>query len=203
MGVMANSSVGWDTTGGSGGATHTHRQMPARRASIDQKAMPESLESIYDAHAQAVFAFVLNLTRDEAETADVLQDVFHKLVRQPGVLEGVENARVFLLRMAHRVMIDRFRRRATRARLEGEVEPRVFAATEDPDAEAHRRALEAALGELPEEQRAVVHLKLWGGLTFAEIAEALEVPANTAASRYRYGIDKLQALLRPYYEALQ
>lgn len=165
--------------------------------------MPESLERIYDAHAQAVFAFVLNLTRDEAETADVLQDVFHKLVRQPGTLEGVENVRVFLLRMAHRVMIDRFRRRATRARLEGAVEARVFAATEDPDADAHRRALEAALGELPEEQRAVVHLKLWGGLTFAEIAEALEVPANTAASRYRYAIDKLQALLRPYYEALQ
>ncbi|CAN5517655.1 sigma-70 family RNA polymerase sigma factor [soil metagenome] len=165
--------------------------------------MPESLECIYDAHAQAVFAFVLNLTRDEAETADVLQDVFHKLVRQPGALEGVANGRVFLLRMAHRVMIDRFRRRATRTRLEGAVEARVFAATEDPDAEAHRRALEAALGELPEEQRAVVHLKLWGGLTFAEIAEALEVPANTAASRYRYGIDKLQALLRPYYEALQ
>jgi RNA polymerase sigma-70 factor (ECF subfamily) len=40
-------------------------------------------------------------------------------------------------------------------------------------------------------------------MTFAEIAEALEIPANTAASRYRYGIDKLQALLRPLYEELR
>ena len=59
-----------------------------------------------------------------------------------------------------------------------------------------------ALGELPEEQRAVVHLKLWAGLTFEEIAAALEIPPNTAASRYRYGLDKLRAQLRPLYEEI-
>jgi len=55
----------------------------------------------------------------------------------------------------------------------------------------------------PEEQRAIVHLKLWEQMTFAQIAESLDIPANTAASRYRYGLDKLQALLRPLYEELQ
>ena len=40
--------------------------------------------------------------------------------------------------------------------------------------------------------REVVTLKTWGGLTFAEIAEALEIPANTAASRYRYGLEELR-----------
>ncbi len=56
---------------------------------------------------------------------------------------------------------------------------------------------------LPADQRAVVHLKLWEHLTFDEIAQALDLSANTAASRYRYGIDKLREALRPIYEEIQ
>jgi RNA polymerase sigma-70 factor (ECF subfamily) len=59
------------------------------------------------------------------------------------------------------------------------------------------------LASLPAEQRAVVHLKLWEGLTFEEIAVALEIPLNTAASRYRYGVDKLRQHLRPLYEEMK
>ena len=53
------------------------------------------------------------------------------------------------------------------------------------------------------DQRAVLHLKLWAGLTFEEIAVALEISPNTAASRYRYGIDKLRHLLRPLYDEIK
>ena len=63
-----------------------------------------------------------------------------------------------------------------------------------------RRALTVALRELPAEQRAVVHLKLWEEMTFEQIAQSLEIPVNTAASRYRYGLDKLRDRLRPLYE---
>jgi len=54
------------------------------------------------------------------------------------------------------------------------------------------RLIEEALRTLPEEQREVVVLKLWGELTFKEIAAALEIPANTAASRYRYALEALR-----------
>jgi RNA polymerase sigma-70 factor (ECF subfamily) len=63
--------------------------------------------------------------------------------------------------------------------------------------------LSDALRDLPNEQRAVVHLKLWEGLTFDAIAEALGIPPNTAASRYRYGLDKLRHRLRPFYEEIK
>ena len=53
----------------------------------------------------------------------------------------------------------------------------------------------AALASLPEEQRAVIHLKIWENLTFARIAVVLDIPANTAASRYRYALEKLRGLL--------
>jgi RNA polymerase sigma-70 factor (ECF subfamily) len=79
----------------------------------------------------------------------------------------------------------------------------LFAPTENPDEENFRTALTAALAELPADQRAVVQLKLWGELTFEQIAAALELPPNTAASRYRYGLDKLRAHLRPIYEEMK
>ena len=66
-----------------------------------------------------------------------------------------------------------------------------------------RPVLEAALRELPPEQRAVAHLKLWEGLTFEQIADLLGIPLNTAASRYRYALDKLRQRLRPLYDEIK
>jgi RNA polymerase sigma-70 factor (ECF subfamily) len=64
-----------------------------------------------------------------------------------------------------------------------------------PERDERRAAVEAALAHLPEDQRTVLVLKVWGGLTFPQIADALSIPANTAASRYRYALDKLRTLL--------
>ena len=58
-----------------------------------------------------------------------------------------------------------------------------------------RTLVEAGLLQLPCEQRDVLVLKIWGGLSFPQIAAALDIPANTAASRYRYALEKLRELL--------
>ncbi len=169
--------------------------------------MPASpdLARLYDAHAPALFGFLLQLTRDEADTRDLLQEVFVKLTRRPGLLDGIENPRAFLLRLAHNAALDLFRRRGAHERRKealaiGGASP--FARDGEPDGPAFRAELAAALAELPPEQRAVVHLKLWEGLTFEQIATALDLSPNTAASRYRYGLDKLRARLRPLYQEI-
>jgi RNA polymerase sigma-70 factor (ECF subfamily) len=56
--------------------------------------------------------------------------------------------------------------------------------------------LDRALASLPSEQRDVLALKLDAGLTFEEIAAALAMSPNTAASRYRYALEKLRAFLK-------
>jgi len=68
----------------------------------------------------------------------------------------------------------------------------------DPGVDERERNLliHKAVSHLPGMYREVVTLKVWGGLTFAEIAEALEIPANTAASRYRYGLIELRKLTK-------
>ena len=170
--------------------------------------MPGSneIERLYDAHAPALFAFLLNLTRAEADTRDLLQEIFVKLARDATLLAGVREERAFLIRLAHNAAIDLMRRRGTRERTKEKFAAEIispFAPTSDPDEKVFRDELSAALGELPTEPRAVVHLKLWSGLTFEEIAAALDIPPNTAASRYRYGLDKLRGRLRPLYEEMK
>ena len=168
--------------------------------------MPADLERLYDDHAQALFAFLLNFTRDEEDTRDVLQEIFVKLARQPDLLGVARDERAFLIRLAHNTAIDLMRRRGTREKHHeqfGAEMLAVFAPAADPDEAAFRAELSDALAELPPDQRAVVHLKLWEGLTFEQIADALEIPPNTAASRYRYGLDKLRARLRPIYEEIK
>jgi len=173
-----------------------------------QKRMPAGLDLqwLYDEHAQALFGFLLNFTRDEDDTRDVLQEIFIKLARQPALVSSARDLRAFLLRLAHNSAIDLLRRRGTRGKYHeqfGAEQLCAFAADGDPDELAFREALSAALGELPEEQRAVVHLKLWEKLTFEQIAETLDIPPNTAASRYRYGLDKLRGRLRPLYDEIK
>jgi RNA polymerase sigma-70 factor (ECF subfamily) len=164
------------------------------------------LERLYDEHAQPLYAFLLNLTRDEADTRDLLQDIFVKLARDEDLLADARDERAFLIRLAHNAAIDLIRRRGTRDKTREQfaaesISP--FAPDGDPDEQAFRAALAEALAELPADQHAAVHLKLWEGLTFEQIAEALDIPLNTAASRYRYGLDKLRERLRPLYEEMK
>jgi RNA polymerase sigma-70 factor (ECF subfamily) len=163
-----------------------------------------SLEQIYDAHAPALFAFALDLTRSEADTADILQEIFCRLAAKPALLCGIRDERAFLLRMVYTRVVDASRRRAVRQKFaDAEDRSDLFAAAASPDEAQFHESLGRALDELPADQRTVVYLKLWERLTFDQIAGALAIPANTAASRYRYGIDKLRTLLRPLYEEIQ
>ncbi len=170
--------------------------------------MPVSLdiERLYGEHAQPLYALLLNCTRNETDTRDLLQEIFVKLAHEPRLLDGVREPRAFLIRLAQNAMIDFIRRRGTRDRTRENFAAEnisLFAPADDPDEEIFRSALSAALATLPEDQRMVVHLKLWGDVTFDAIAMTLEISPNTAASRYRYGLDKLRERLRPLYEEMK
>jgi RNA polymerase sigma-70 factor (ECF subfamily) len=167
--------------------------------------MRHEIERLYDGHAPSLFAFLLNFIRDENDTRDLLQEIFIKIACEPALLKNVQNERAFLIRLAHNLAIDLIRRRNTRERTKENFAAEtisIFAPANDPDEEYFRRELSVALEDLPEDQRAVVHLKLWEELTFEGIADALGISPNTAASRYRYGIDKLRERLRPFYKEI-
>ena len=166
--------------------------------------MPHSsqLERLYDAHASGVFHYFNGIVKSEADAKDLLQDFFIKLaaISLPAQLD---NERAYLLRIAHRMAIDWLRRHASREKAESAHPQAVFASQADPDADRFARRVEFALHELPPDQRSIAEMKLWHGLTFDQIAEAQRIPINTAASRYRYAIEKLRCLLQPLYDEIQ
>ena len=162
----------------------------------------EDLERIHDEHVVAMFRHGMALLRDETAVRDVLQDVFLKLAEGRANLSDPGAERAYLLRMVHHAALDRMRRTKVRQEHAARGPDEIFQACADPDREAFRLQLESALAELPSEQREVVVLKLWEERTFDEISHICGIPLNTAASRYRYGLDKLRSLLRPTYEEL-
>src|SRR2546421_10389821 len=77
-------------------------------------ATAADLAQLYDDHAQALFAFLLNFTRNEDDTRDVLRELFCKLAARPELLTGVLQPRAFLIRLSHNLAVDLMRRRGTR-----------------------------------------------------------------------------------------
>ena len=73
--------------------------------------MAPDFRQLYDEHAASIFGFVLNLTRSEHDTHDVLQELFLKLASRPEQLAAVRQPRAWLLRLAHNLAIDTVRRR--------------------------------------------------------------------------------------------
>lgn len=110
------------------------------------------LERLYDDHAQALFAFLLNFTRNEQDTRDLLQDIFVKLACQPGRLDAARDERAFLIRMAHNTAVDLMRRRGLREKTREQFEaepPAPLTADGETDEGEFRAALHVALGQLP------------------------------------------------------
>lgn len=162
------------------------------------------LERLYDAHAAGVYHYLMSFTRGEADARDLLQELFIKLAvtTSHGVLR---HEKAFVYRLAHNLAVDWLRcqrtQRVAEERLAESAEADHLGAV-DPDMVALSAQLAQALNTLPEEQRSVLQLKLWEGMTFEEIAAVQGIPLNTAASRHRYGLEKLRTLLRPIYEEL-
>jgi DNA-directed RNA polymerase specialized sigma subunit, sigma24 homolog len=117
---------------------------------------------------------------------------------RPEAHDGAPPAVALVFATIHRRAIDlgrRDQRRAGRELASAEQEPEAWFDTGVEDRE-RTQLIQDALGRLPEIYRAVITLKVWGELTFAEIAETLQIPANTAASRYRYGLEELRKLTK-------
>jgi RNA polymerase sigma-70 factor (ECF subfamily) len=131
----------------------------------------------------------------EADAQDLVQDAVVECWQRRAADAPPPPAAVYAT-IRHRA-IDLARSRERRARREQADEspaPCWF----DTSAEDRERGriIQKAMIQLPQMYRDVITLKIWGGLTFAEIATVLGLSAHTAASRYRYGLSELRALVK-------
>lgn len=158
-------------------------------------------------HAPRLILFARQQTRSAEDAEDVVQDALVKLVEKldSGSFVGGQEAWMpYLFTSIRRLAIDLGRRDDRRRRREdlvggeSEVEQKEefhpWFESESSDDET-RLLLEAGLKELPPKFSEVLVMKIWGEQTFAEIGEALDISQNTAASRYRYGLEALKKKL--------
>jgi RNA polymerase sigma-70 factor (ECF subfamily) len=151
--------------------------------------------------------FARQQTRSHEDAEDVLQDAMVKLIekiRHDEFIGGPEAWQPYLYTTIRRLAIDLSRRDDRRKRREDtvgldeeEAQQQSFHPwfeTESSDDET-RVQLEKKLRELPEKFAEVIVMKIWGERTFAEIGEILGISQNTAASRYRYGLEALKRSL--------
>lgn len=153
-----------------------------------------ALAELFDLTAPRAVRYARALTRNAEDAEDALQAAMVRVALNPRVLAEAWHPWAYLLRIVRNESLKIVqRRRATQA----------FAVvteawSEDAlDESDSRQFVREALKKLPPSQSEVVVLKIWEGMTFAEIAEVLGEPANTAASRYRYALQKLTLYLQP------
>jgi RNA polymerase sigma-70 factor, ECF subfamily len=140
--------------------------------------------------APGLVLFARQFVRTSADAEDIVQDAFVRFWRKE---HSIEN-RGLLYATVRSVALDLLRRDTRRARREAnaalEVEQSTLPQFDFDD--GSQRELAAAIDLLPVEQREVLVMKIWNELTFAEIAGALDISQNTAASRYRYALAALK-----------
>jgi RNA polymerase sigma factor (sigma-70 family) len=159
--------------------------------------------------------FIRKRVLDESDVEDILQEVFYELVQTYRLMKPLEQVGAWLFRVARNRIIDRFRGRrpeAARPDSHGEVEQAELFPWEDllpspnagPEAAYARELLleeiDAALDELPEEQREVFVAHEFEGRSFRELAAETGLSVNTLLSRKHYAVLYLRRRLRAIYD---
>jgi RNA polymerase sigma-70 factor (ECF subfamily) len=147
-----------------------------------------------DDHGSALILLAKQWLPSHADAEDVVQEAFIRFWRSR---ERASDPAAYLYACVKHCALDWQRGRRRRSRREEAVaRPEVESWFTGPLEDEERRAsIAAALRDLPEEQREVLVMKIWGGLSFPQIGLALRISANTASSRYRYALAKLREQL--------
>jgi RNA polymerase sigma-70 factor (ECF subfamily) len=158
---------------------------------------PTAFAELYDRLASRLVKTARRMGCHTTETEDIVHDLFVTMARSRANFAAVDNLDAYVFTALRHAVA----RHQQRRRLEHAAHSRVAekalqrdggAAATGPSAD---ESLALALASLPPEQREVVALKIDGGLKFAEIGEVTGISPNTAASRYRYALEKLRGLL--------
>jgi RNA polymerase sigma-70 factor, ECF subfamily len=153
---------------------------------------------LYERYGARLFRVALGMLGRREDAEDAVQEVIAALVRSKNKLAGVNDLTAYLftaLRHAVGRCAERRRRNALSLEIAAEAAMNSPCGSENNENYDPER-LHQALAMLPEEQREIVSLKVAGELTFSEIAAMLNVSQNTAASRYRYALEKLRTVLK-------
>jgi len=152
---------------------------------------PTQLEQLYNEIGPSLLGYFRRQPALASAAEDLLQDTFVRALTHPDRLRASTSQRAYLFGIARHVGIDALRRQRTAGTLPADAP----AATETPD--GRLEPMRRAISRLPETQRETLILKLQQDLSYAEIAEVLDVPVGTVRSRLHLALLHLRRVLNP------
>ncbi len=167
-----------------------------------------AFETLYDRHARIVLSLIVRIVHDQAVAEELLQEAFWQVWKKAGDYRGSGAGAAWIYRIARNKGLDQLRRQKARPdTVDTEVDVEVLEAiTADPgvsaspvEAEVDRtwqeEQVQAGLQAIPEEQRTVLELAYFEGMSQSQISEHLSLPLGTIKTRVRLGVEKLERLL--------
>jgi RNA polymerase sigma-70 factor (ECF subfamily) len=150
------------------------------------------IELLYRRHGPALLLFGISIAGDRGRAQDAVHQIFLRMLENRNAVE-IADVQAYLFTCVRNAILNDHKTIQRSVELDEET------AWFDPPQRdyAAELNLRRALGSLPDDQRQVLVLHVWGELTFLQTAEVLGISSNTAASRYRYAIVKLRGLVCP------
>lgn len=173
----------------------TDSELIAKVAARDRWAF----DQLYDRYAQIIFNLCTRILKDESEAEDVMQEIFLQIWREADRFDAARaSVKTWVFTIARSRSLDRYRSRKTiQKRLEPTEDQELYQLSSLENVEGSnlmQQYVSQALGQLSREQRLVLQLSYYDGLTQEEIAQQLGEPLGTIKSRIRSALIKLRSL---------
>jgi len=172
----------------------------------------KAFETLLHRHKRKVWSHIYLMVRDREVTEDLFQEAFIKVVHTLKTGKYNEEGKFlpWVMRIAHNLVIDHFRRNKKMPLVRSNDDHDVFATISQPGKNVEQRMVNVQIDEdvrklidhLPEEQREVVVMRTFLGMSFKEIADQTDVSINTALGRMRYALINMRKLIKKHEMAL-
>lgn len=167
-----------------------------------------ALSVLINRHQQRLYGFIFSKVYDRDVTEDVFQDTFVKVIKtlKKGNYNEQGKFLPWVMRIAHNLVIDYFRKNNRMPKFKNNGDFDVFSVLSDGAANAEHNIVDQQianhvrllLDELPEDQKAVIKMRMYQDMSFKEISENTGVSINTALGRMRYGLINLRKMIKKH-----
>ncbi len=164
-----------------------------------------ALEALINRHNQRISSFIYSKVLDRDITEDIFQDTFIKVINtlKKGTYSEEGKFLPWVMRIAHNLIIDHFRKNKRMPKFEGSDDFNIFSVIGDDQLNVERQLIkdqiDSDLGmlieELPDDQREVLVMRIYKDMSFKEISENTGVSINTALGRMRYALINLRKII--------
>ena len=165
----------------------------------------KALEVLINRHNQRISSFIYSKVMDRDITEDIFQDTFIKVIKtlKKGNYSEEGKFLPWVMRIAHNLIIDHFRKNKRMPKFEGSDDFNIFSVIGDDKLNAEKQIIkdqiDSDLGllieELPDDQREVLIMRIYKDMSFKEISENTGVSINTALGRMRYALINLRKII--------